>query len=232
MILLAAIASSFFSASTPALEVMRVDLTQLDLPAPEQAKAPPVTPPKESAPKSQSLPPEEMPQPEPEIAEQLVPPTPKLPPAPKEETPKPKPETKPQPKEAESVPSSGEPASASDAVSETAPQSISEGTSMKMRAHEGVADYYFALLSRKISRRWEITQASMRGRRGVEAVVRFRVGSAGEIQDAEIARGSGLSVFDRQCLAAVIAANPLPAPPVQYLRSGSLPIELTFTFNP
>ena len=232
VILLGTILASLFSSATPALEVIRVDLTQLDLPSPQQVEAPPITPPKEAEREAPPLPPEESQQPEPEVAKRLEPPTPELPPAPKEETkPKPKPEL------AKTLPDSSERSrtavpQTTPAVAETAPQSISDGTSMRMRAPEGVADYYFSLLSRKISRRWETTQSSGRGRREVETVIRFRVGQTGEIFDAEVASSSGLSVFDRQCLAAVQAANPLPAPPAQYARGGSLPIELTFTFNP
>jgi protein TonB len=231
VILLGSLLASLFSTAAPALEVMRVDLTQLDLAAPQQTSPAPITPPRETPREAPPLPPEQLVEPEPAIAQQPEAPRPKLPPV-EEQKPEPGPKTSPEPvppAQENSEPAAAQPEAA---VDETAPQSISEGTSMRMRAPQGVADYYFALLSRKISRRWETTQASGRGRREVETVIRFRVGPSGEIFDVEVASSSGLSVFDRQCLAAVQSANPLPAPPVQYVRGGNLPIELTFTFNP
>jgi len=237
--------ASFITPKAPALDVIRVDLAQLELPrevekpkpkpeAPKPEPEPepePPAPPVESARKVPDLTPDSLKTPEPEIAKELKTPEPEIPPRQEPAKPKPKPAEPVDLPEPDAV-KPAEQESAANPVDETAPEAISDDTSMRMRAPEGMSDYYFALLRRKIARRWDPDQASTRGRRGVETTIRFRVGNAGQIFDAEILSGSGLSVFDRKCLAAVLAANPLPVPPAQYVQSGSLPIELIFTYNP
>jgi len=219
-------------------EIIQVDLQSLELPKETVANEPPPPEPEE-IPIEQ---PEEAPElpeslPEPEIVPDPVPPSPELPPEPVVE------EKKPDPIE-EPLPDLPEPEEIKPSVPETKPElsepvsdeseieALDAETSVRMRAPEGMVDYYFGIMSSKIARRWSPPRSSARGRRGVEAVISFRVGAGGNILDVAVSQSSGLSHFDRLCERAVLAANPLPKPPSRYLQAGSLPIELTFSLNP
>jgi protein TonB len=172
-------------------------------------------------------------QPKPEEpTEQLVPPRPDLPPAskkekpkelPKEELPEPAPPTtaKEEPKaEAKEAP-----------PEETASTQSNSGPAVQVEKHEGVPDYYLALLQRKIDRRWEPSAATTRGGPAVACLIRFRVSPAGIIEDPRIVESSGFSVFDREALRAVISASPLPPPPAGS-RASELPISVRFHLEP
>jgi len=231
----AILSTAFQQSAAPSAEFMTIDLAQLEIPRPNEVEQPePIPePPAEvevPTPETQPEQPENLP--EPEIVEDVVPPEPDLPPEPK---PDPKPKT-PEPEEALDLPEPEqiqrrETPPPTEVADESPAEALDEGTSMRMRAPEGMVDYYYATLRRKIARQWRPDQRSARGRRDVETIISFRVGRVGEILDAEILQSSGFSVFDRQCLRAVMSANPLPKPPSSYLHAGSLPIELIFGYN-
>jgi len=101
---------------------------------------------------------------------------------------------------------------------------------VKVEAHEGIPDYYLALLQRKIDRRWEPSAAGERGGAVVACVVRFRISPAGQILSPEVVSGSGFSVFDREALQAVLAASPLPPPPARS-RAAEVPISVRFNLD-
>lgn len=233
--------SSWISMSTqaaPEFDTIRVDLAQLDLPeyqAEEKASRPPVPdPPSEVAATPPETPPETTPdvsEPEPEV--DLVPPDPELPREPEPPPAEPEPVVQealdlPEP---EAVKPESPPAAPEEDMVETELEEINEAASVQMSAPQGVDDYYLALVQRKIGRRWEPTEASARGQRDVRAVVTFRIGPGGEILTPSVTESSGLSVFDRQALRAVMSSAPLPTPPPRFRRSG-LNIRFAFIYNP
>lgn len=183
-------------------------------PAPPEAAdpAPDLVPPDPDlpAPPVEEDPVPEEPEPEPEV--DLPEPEPVVSP-PREETP---PDPDPGPVAETSMPRAGEEAVDAEHVVDIA-------------APEGVDDYYLALMRRKIGRRWQPTRAAARGR-NVECVVSFRVGPAGDILAPTVSVSSGLSVFDRAALRAVIDSNPLPKPPPRF--PAGFPIEFVFSYRP
>ncbi len=82
----------------------------------------------------------------------------------------------------------------------------------------------------KIGRRWQPSAASTQGRAVLEAIVSFRIGANGEILEPTIFQASGLSVYDREALRAVVEANPLPPPPLRF-RAAGLKIQFSFTYR-
>ncbi len=238
--------ASYTSAATPLAPVMKVDLTQLDLPSlPNEPEPLPEAPAEPEAPAPELVPETIPPDPEPEV--EIAPPDPELPPEPKPLEPEPEPERPPveelpDPEEVKPDPKPEKPKQpetperTEEALPEPAkgpePERVSSLASVQAASSdEGVDDYFLVLVQRKIARRWDPTQASARGRQGVTAVVKFRVGPGGEIIAPELETSSGLSVFDRQALGAIMAANPLPAPPPRFRKSG-LNIRFSFVYNP
>lgn len=223
--------------SFPEFETVRVSLAQLpELSPPEPA--PPKEVPVQPPPQQPEVQPDVTPEPEPD----LVPPEPDLPPEPEpepeEEKPAPEPvvpEELPEPEPVVPVKDeTPEPAveeSAGEETTETEMEAVTPEASVQMSAPAGVDDYYLAMVQRKIGRRWEPTAAMARGQSGVKTVVAFRIGPAGEVMFPEVVETSGLSVFDRQALRAVLGANPLPKPPPRFARTG-LSIRFTFVYNP
>jgi TonB family protein len=219
-------------------EIILVDLQMLELPEAEVVEEPPPKQPDEIPVELPDVEPE-LPAalPEPVIARDPVPPTPEMPPEPKVETKKPEPiedplPDLPEPQEVRPETRTAAPELSDPPAEESAREALDAATSMRMRAPEGMVDYYYGILRSKIARRWNPSNASARGRRGVEAVISFRVGAGGGILDVTVLESSGLSHFDRLCERAVLAADPLPKPPARYLQAGSLPIELIFSLNP
>ncbi|MBM4116497.1 TonB family protein [bacterium] len=109
-------------------------------------------------------------------------------------------------------------------------QSVGMGGSVQARGDLGAGDSYLGLVQSKIGRRWQPSASSTAGRAVLEAIVAFRISADGEIESPEIFQSSGLSVFDREALRAVVEANPLPAPPVRF-RSAGLSIQFSFTYR-
>ena len=76
--------------------------------------------------------------------------------------------------------------------------------------------------------RWRPTDAGTRGLRDVSCVVSFRIGPAGDVIAPTVTRSSGLSVFDRSSLSAIVNSAPLPRPPARFGATG---LEIDFLFN-
>jgi TonB family protein len=219
----------------PEFETVRVSLAQL--PEPEPERAPPQEVAYQPPPPAVEAEADVTPEPEPD----LVPPEPELPPEPdpkpdeRKSAPEPVvPDELPEPEPVVPVKDeTPQPAESSEGeeTTETELEAMTPEASVQMSAPAGVDDYYLAMVQRKIGRRWEPTAAMARGRRDVKTVVSFRIGPAGEIMFPEVVESSGLSVFDRQALRAVLEANPVPKPPPRFARSG-LNIRFTFVYNP
>jgi len=163
-----------------------------------------------------------------EPTEQIVPPKPELPPPTKKEKPKEKVQEKfPEPaqpaKAQEEPPKESQEASAK----ETPATQAQTGPAVQVEKHEGVPDYYLALLQRKIDRRWEPSAARTRGGPAVACLIRFRISPAGVIENPRVVESSGFSVFDREALRAVLSASPLPPPPAGS-RALEVPISVRF----
>jgi protein TonB len=109
-------------------------------------------------------------------------------------------------------------------------QPVGGGGSVQAWGDAGAGDSYLGLVQSKIGRRWQPSAASTQGRAMLEAIVSFRISASGEILEPEIFQASGLSVFDREALRAVIEANPLPAPPARF-RAAGLSIQFSFTYR-
>lgn len=218
----------------PSFSSMQVDLSALELPAPAEEVAPaepveeaapdippepaekealPADPAVESRPEASDPAPEPMPQGEAELPRE---PEPVREPAPVE----------PAPAEAAKPPA---PAETTPPAPEAAPPTteVGDGALVGARADGGVEDYYLALVEQKIGRRWRPTRASLAGRPELSAVVRFRVGLNGEVVGASLEDASGLGVFDRQALRAVLDAAPLPKPPARHAAG----LEIRFHFH-
>jgi protein TonB len=110
------------------------------------------------------------------------------------------------------------------------PQSLGGGASVQAWGDLGAGDSYLGLVQSKIGRRWQPSAASTQGRAVLEAIVSFRISASGEIQEPTIFQASGLSVYDREALRAVVEANPLPPPPVRF-RAAGLSIQFSFTYR-
>jgi len=110
------------------------------------------------------------------------------------------------------------------------PQSLGGGASVQAWGDLGAGDSYLGLVQSKIGRRWQPSAASTQGRAVLEAIVAFRISASGEIQEATIFQASGLSVYDREALRAVVEANPLPPPPARF-RAAGLSIQFSFTYR-
>lgn len=221
----------------PSFSSMQVDLSALELPPPPEESSParaepvveeappeippvpaeaealPADPAVESQPEAVDPTPEPMPEGEAELPREPEPvrqPPPKPKPA---EVAKPKPpaETTPTPAPAVAPPAT----------------EVGEGALVGARVEGGVEDYYLALVEQTIGRRWKPTRASLAGRAEATAVVRFRVGLNGEVMGASVDAGSGLSVFDRQALRAVLDVPQLPKPPARHAAG----LEIRFHFH-
>lgn len=161
-----------------------------------------------------------------EPTEQIVPPKPELPPPTKKEKPKEVAEEK-FPEPAQPSKTKEEPPKESQEAKQEQAPAKQAGPAVQVEKHEGVPDYYLALLQRKIDRRWEPSAARTRGGPAVACLVRFRISPAGVIENPRVVESSGFSVFDREALRAVISASPLPPPPAGS-RALEVPISVRF----
>ena len=72
--------------------------------------------------------------------------------------------------------------------------------------------------------------ARSRGTEG-QVIIAFTVDGQGRVLEASVANSSGSSLLDRAALAAVREAQPLPVPPAERLRNGTINLRAPFTFN-
>jgi len=234
-----------FLSPPPPLQVLRVNLQSIEMPA---EKKPALAQPEAVV---QETPPEpiveETPEPVPTEPEEVVVTVPAPLPdedsgIPEEITPLPDPASPDfdLPREARTLPDADdvdflEPASVLAAAPDTPPpvvapdpEEVAVGATVQATAAEGIDDTYLKLVQQKIGRRWRPTDAATRGLREVSCVVSFRIGPRGEVIAPTVTASSGLSVFDRRALAAVEHSAPLPAPPARFGTSG---LEIDFRFN-
>lgn len=233
LILGVSVLSSLKSEAMEFGEIIQVDLQSLELPAEAVEEEPPPPEPEEvpvDVPEPEPELPESMP--EPEIAPEPVPPEPDLPPEPEvEEEPEQVEEPLPElPEPEEITPQPKEPAE--DLTDPVEPDSEAQaGPEVSLSPTAGMPDYYLGIVLGKLRQRWDPPASAARGRRGIEAVVSFRIARNGNILDAEIVSSSGLSHVDRMALRALFDASPLPSPPSTYLQAGSLPLECAFALD-
>jgi TonB family protein len=229
------------------VELIQVDLATLPVvkPVPEEPKPLPEPTPKpveELRPEPTAVPPEPKvvpdKRPEPELVEELeaedsppeeiVPPDPELPPPPEHKKPEPSEDLDFLEPDEVAPPVTEEIAEAQE---EAPPASTPVPTAgVQVEKQEGLPDYYLALMQNKINRRWEPSAARTRGGAQAQCSIRFRVSRAGEILEPRLVESSGLSVFDREALSAVIASSPLPPPPAGS-RVTEMPITVRFNLD-
>ncbi|MCB9516481.1 MAG: TonB family protein [Candidatus Krumholzibacteriia bacterium] len=126
------------------------------------------------------------------------------------------------------LPAAAEPAAPAEGTGEA--EAAPRGASVLARGDAGAGDAYLGLVQSKIGRRWQPSAASTGGRPLLETVVAFRIGARGEVIEPTVFQGSGLSVYDREALRAVMESNPLPPPPARF-RGQGLNIQFTFTYR-
>ena len=174
---------------------------------PEPEPTPPPVPAEIERPEREPVP-DRPPAEEPERPVDLAPPDTDLPPPPpvtEEELIEPEPV---QPRRTETA----------QAPPDTAPtrQELGAGAAVGATALSDVDDGYLVRVQQKIGRRWAPTPASALGQKYVTTVVSFRIRPDGQVEMPAVSESSGLSVFDRQALRAVIDASPLPPLPPRY----------------
>jgi protein TonB len=192
----------------PPPPAMMMELAPLPEPEPEPMPPPPVMQP-------------------PKPAEE--PPLPKLAEAPKPviEVPKPKPQPpKPQPKvePPKDVQPVEEPAPARPVAPVKAPVAPPAPAASNTPSWEG------EVLGRLARFKKYPPAARSRGTQG-QVVIAFTLDGQGRVLDANVDKSSGSSLLDRAALAAVREAQPLPAPPADKLRNGTITLRAPFVFN-
>lgn len=216
-------------------EAMMVELAPLPAAAPPPPPPPP--PPDDIPPPPEpELPPvAEAPKPTLAVAKEEPKPKPKPkhpePPKPK---PKPKPERKPEPlrpeppkpdaKPAEEAPPTPAPPAETASAPKQAAPSSSSAPSTAQRTWQS------ELLSH-LGRYKKYPEAARR--RGTEGVnkLRFVVDANGKVLSYEIVGASGSAALDRATLEMIRRAQPLPAPPAELLKGGSLEIVAPFVYS-
>ncbi len=242
--LMFSILGAAFLSPPPPLQVLRVNLQSIEMPAELKPTLPEPVVVEEAQPEPVA---EDTPDPVPEQPEEVIATVPTPVPdqdsgIPEEITALPDPEAPDfdLPREARIVPDADdvdflEPASvlattsdSSPGVAAPDPEVVAVGATVQATAAEGIDDTYLKLVQQKIGRRWRPTDAATRGLREVSCVVSFRIGAQGQVYAPTITASSGLSVFDRRALAAVERSAPLPPPPSRFGASG---LEIDFRFN-
>lgn len=196
----------------PPAPVMLMELAPLPEPEPEPVPPPPVVqPPK---------PVEEPPLPKLAEAPKPVIEVPKPKPKPKPQPPKPQPKVEP-PKEVQPI---QEPAPARPAEPVKAPAPPPAPAASNTPSWEG------EVLGRLMRFKKYPQAARSRGTQG-EVVVAFTLDGQGRVLDANVDKSSGSNLLDRAALAAVRAAQPLPAPPANKLSNGTITLRVPFSFS-
>ncbi len=254
-LVVATLVAGAFVRTPPGLRVMKLDLHQLALP--ETVTDPPPTEPspRESSEAVVPQPPPELPDrhpplradPQPEVVEdlnppELRPPDPLLPREPREELAAevplepavedqdldlPEPAEVATDVEASPIEDEAPVDSLRVVIAETSAGAV-EGAAVQASSNDGVSDFYLSRIQQKIGRRWRPSPASTSGQQSAECLIHFRIGPGGEVIGPSVARSSGLSVFDRQALRAVLESGPLPAVPPRFASTG---LEIRFLFR-
>lgn len=218
-------------------EAMMVQLAPLPAAAPASVAAPPA---------AESPPPEPPAEPPAEPVVQPKPieaPKPKLalpPPKPKPKPPKPKPKPvqqpkpKPQPPKPERKPDSKPP---TESQAPTAPDSAAPREQASTTSQSGspkssnAVPNWQGLVRAHLSRYKRYPrEARRRGDEG-KVVVRFKIDGRGRLLSCEVVRSSGVRSLDRAALQMFRRADPLPPPPPELLKHGTLEVVAPFAYS-
>lgn len=205
----------------PAMMLELAPLPEAPTPAPPQPEPEPEPEPEIEQPKLVEAP-------EPEI-ELPPPPPPKpkpkpKPPKPKKPEPKPEPEPVPEePKPAEELPPA-QPSQQARAPENAATQSASS------QAAQGQPSWESLLLGHLNRHKRYPHDARQRGQEGT-VKVRMVIDSQGRVLDHQVLAGSGSRSLDRATLQMIRRAQPLPAPPAELLKNGSLEVIAPFVYS-
>jgi protein TonB len=204
--------------------------------APTPEAPSPTPPPRPQEPEPEPEPEPELPKlaeaPEPEIA---LPPPPKPKPKPKPKPPKPKPpEPKPLPREPEPEPEPTptppvETPPAKPSQQARAPESSSQ-LSANTQATQGQPSWESRLLGHLNRYKRYPNDARRRGQEGV-VQVRFVIDARGQVLSHELVGRSGSPSLDRATLQMIRRAQPLPPPPPELLKNGSMEVVAPFVYS-
>ena len=184
-------------------------------PLPPETDLPPPPPPAEIERPERVLSPDAPPEEPATEAREIVPPDPDLPPPPLagQDLPEPEP-VQPRAQTRGNDPTGDDPAEVPPAAPK---EELGGGAAVQASsAASELEDGYLVRVQRKIGRRWQPTPASALGQSYVSTVVSFRIRPDGGVEGPAVSESSGLTVFDRQALRAVIDASPLPPLPPRY----------------
>lgn len=213
---------------------MMVELAPLPAPAPAAAApapkpeppapAKPVTPPPEP-PAKPVVQPKPIEAPKPKLA--LPPPKPKAPPKPPKPAAKPVEKAAP-PQVAKSQPVTSTPAtpgaSSTPTQARTAAPSGSPTPSNALPNWQGLVRAHLSRYKKYPS------DARRRGDEG-KVVIRFRIDAQGRLLSCEVKEGSGVRSLDRAALQMFRRADPLPPPPPELLKNGTLEVVAPFAYS-
>lgn len=185
--------------------------------------------------------PEPQPEPEPEIEQPKrveapepeieLPPPPPPKPKPKPKPPKPKPEPKPEPQpepKPEPKPVEESPP-AQPSRQARAPESATN-QSASNQAAQGQVTWESLLLGHLNRHKRYPHDARQRGQEGT-VKVRMVIDANGRVLDHQVIAGSGSRSLDRATLQMIRRAQPLPAPPSELLKNGSLEVIAPFVYS-
>lgn len=219
--------SLFWQPEAMPMAAMPAPAMMLELaPLPEAPTPAPPQPEPEPEPEPEIEQPKQVEAPEPEI--ELPPPPPPKPkpkPKPKKPEPKPEPEPEPQPeqKPAEDLP----PAQPSQQA--RAPESAS-ALSASNQVAQGQVTWESLLLGHLNRHKRYPHDARQRGQEGT-VKVRMVIDGRGQVLDHQVVAGSGSRSLDRATLQMIRRAQPLPPPPPELLKNGSLEVIAPFVYS-
>ena len=152
-----------------------------------------------------------------------LPEAPTPPPPQPEPQPEPKPEPTPEPKPAEDVPPA-QPSQQARAPEASAAQSASS------QVAQGQPTWESLLLGHLNRHKRYPHDARQRGQEGT-VKVRMVIDGRGRVLDHQVLAGSGSRSLDRATLQMIRRAQPLPAPPAELLKNGSLEVIAPFVYS-
>lgn len=204
-------------APLPALAPAAAPAAKPEPPAPPKPATPPPEPP--AKPVAQQKPIEA---PKPKLA--LPPPKPKAPPQPPKPVAKPVEEAAP-PQVAKSQPTTSTPSTSSTPTqARTAAQSGSPTPSNAAPNWQGLVRAHLSRYKNYPS------EARRRGDEG-RVVIRFRIDAQGHLLSCEVEQSSGVRSLDRAALQMFRRADPLPPPPPELLKGGTLEVVAPFAYS-
>lgn len=213
-------------------QAMMLELAPLPA-APEPAQPQPVRPPEPVEPPEPEPQPKLVEVPEPKLA---LPPPPKPKPKPKPQPPKPKPEPKPLPEPQAKLDEepAEEPAQESVQAAPSVARKDQAATTLQGNsppaASNAQPNWQSQLLGHLNRYKRYPSDARRRGQEGV-VKLRFVVDAKGQVLSYEISGRSGNPSLDRATLQMIRRAQPLPAPPPELLKNGTLEVVAPFIYS-